>query len=210
MIINLHFIIFFTLLAAIFVMGEILLKLRIFVPEFTRKFTHLSTGLIVFFMPSYLSLSQAVILSILAMVFLFFAERLKLLPSVTGIKRRSYGSIMFPLGLMISGLLFWESNLTAFRVSVLVLAISDSIAGLVGKKIGKRNFLSGTIEGSIAFFMITFAIFFLFTANNFSEITLIYILGISAALTFLEVSLSKGFDNLFLPPAAAVLASGLF
>src|SRR3989344_532609 len=160
--INTAFIVFFALVGIIFLLGEALLKYLKENPEVTRRFTHLLGGLLVFVIPSYLTLGQAVALGILVATVLAISESFKLLPSVTRVERSTLGSILFPLGLVASGLLFWESNLTAFRLSVLVLSISDSVAGFIGYGFGKRKFLSVTFEGSGVFLLITLAIFISF------------------------------------------------
>jgi dolichol kinase len=212
MIIETPFFVFLILIGVIFLAAELLLKRFYLNPELTRKSAHILSGLVVFLMPSYLNLGQAVVLGVSFAIVLYFAEKLRVLPSVTRVNRSSLGSVLFPLGLVISGLLFWDVNIIAFKLSVLVLALSDSMAGLVGYKFGKRKFLSGTIEGSSAFFVVTFAIFVSFGLlfNNILLLNLFLFAVISLILTLVEARATKGLDNLLLPPVSGFLASLMF
>ena len=163
-------------------------------------------------MPLYLSLSQAIVIGSLFAAILLFAERLKILPSITKVTRKSYGSILFPVGLIASGLLFWNTNTPAFQLSVLVLAISDPVAGAVGHKLGRKKFLTGTTVGSLAFFLVTAVIFVSFGLflGSFSIKNLFYFATFSFVLTIVEAGTTRGLDNLVLPPIAGLLASFLF
>ncbi|MEX0616421.1 MAG: hypothetical protein WD231_01245 [Candidatus Woykebacteria bacterium] len=203
---------FLILFVTIFLIGEISFKYLRLNSEITRRSTHLLSGLVAFMMPYHLTLGQAVALGILFTLVLAFSEVFKLLPSVTRVNRSSLGSILFPLGLVTSGLLFWDSNLTAFKLSVLVLAISDSVAGFVGYKYGKRKLFFVTSEGSLAFLLTTFSIFCFF-GFNYGEISissLVTFVVFSLVLTFAEAATTKGWDNLLLPVIAGFFASLLF
>ncbi len=212
MIIDTPFFVFLILIGVIFLAAELLLKYLHLNPELTRKATHILSGLVVFLMPSYLNLGQVVVLGVSFAIVLYFAEKLGVLPSVTRVNRSSFGSVLFPLGLVISGLLFWNVNIIAFKLSVLVLALSDSMAGLAGHKFGKRKFLTGTIEGSFVFFVVTSAVFVSFglILNNISLLNLFSFVVFSLILTVVEAKATRGLDNLLLPPTAAFLASLLF
>jgi dolichol kinase len=212
MIFNLPFFIFLITVISIFLVGEFALKYLHLKAESTRKFSHFLSGITVFLMPAYLNLTQGVILGTSFAVVLLIVESFKLLPSITRIERYSLGSFLFPLGLVISGLLFWNKDINAFRFSVLILAISDSAAGIIGYKFGKRKFLTGTVEGSFAFVLSTLCICLVFglSLNKISLLYIVYYLVVATVLTATESLSSKGFDNLLLPPIAAFLISLAF
>jgi dolichol kinase len=87
--------------------------------------------------------------------------------------------------------------ITAFSI----LIISDSLAALIGRRFGKRKFLSKSFEGTLTFF-ISASIVVLLTPKVESGIFMEYVIGIIAAFVGAIVeNISFGFadDNLSIP-----------
>lgn len=106
-----------------------------------------------------------------------------------------------------------EAQITGF----LILAISDSLAAVFGKKYGTVRIMNKTPEGSLAFFLSAFAITlssFLLTYNYINFIWKIIILKslfISSFLTILELFAQKiKLNDNFLIPVSFCLIYKLF
>jgi dolichol kinase len=87
--------------------------------------------------------------------------------------------------------------ITAFSI----LIISDSLAALIGRRYGKRKFLSKSFEGTLTFF-ISASIVVLLTPKVENEILMQYLIGFIAAFVGAIVeNISFGFadDNLSIP-----------
>ena len=129
----------------------------LFSPEENRRLMHATVGLIMSF--STIIFSSKFFLLFLAIAFIFFniiAFKSKLLSGIHSQKRKSYGTIYFPLSYLIVSYLFWEKNEFVI-LSLLILAISDPIAAQIGSKknsIWKFKVWHDykTINGTIAFF----------------------------------------------------------
>ena len=142
----------------------------LFSSEENRRLMHATVGLIMSF--STIIFSSKFFPSFLAITFVFFniiAFKSKLLSGIHSQKRKSYGTIYFPLSYLIVSYLFWEKNQFVI-LSLLILAISDPIAAQIGSKKGsiwkfRVWYDYKTISGTIAFF--TSSILILIIGNIF-------------------------------------------
>lgn len=88
-----------------------------------------------------------------------------------------------------------------FITAFTILIISDSMAALIGRRFGKRKFLSKSFEGTLAFFISATIVVFL-TPKAEDGIMMQYLIGIIAAFIGAIVeNISFGFadDNLSIP-----------
>ena len=99
------------------------------------------------------------------------------------------------------------------RLSVLVLALADGFAALIGKWYqGKRyNIFGGykTYIGSYTFFVITLTLFLNFMVIS-SQVTMEHLLIVSlgaVAVTATEALIAGGFDNIAIPVASVAVLS---
>jgi dolichol kinase len=106
------------------------------------------------------------------------------------------GATFLLLGFLVSVILF-EKNIAI--ISMLILALSDSLAAIFGMQFGKNKWHGKTLQGSSAFFITTFLI-----SSFFNDNTGINILG-AALITFVELISGKLNDNVTIP-----VVSGLF
>jgi dolichol kinase len=98
-----------------------------------------------------------------------------------------------------------------FVTAFSILIISDSMAALVGRKIGSHKFLSKSLEGTLAFF-ISASIVVLFTPKV-EGLLLEYIIGfIAAAVAAIVENISHGWmdDNLSVPVSIGFSMWGLY
>ncbi|SEJ58201.1 phytol kinase [Dyadobacter sp. SG02] len=180
--------------------------------EWTRKIVHIGTGLLTLFFPVVLvSHWQVLFLCASFLVILLASLKFGWLPSINAIDRFSYGSILFPVIVYMLFLVFEMkgNGLIVFYLPILILAICDPVAALVGKRLpfGKYQVLGcgKSVAGSLAFlvsaWLVTAA-----TVTAFNNIPsgMMLILSVPIVATIAEALGVKGMDN-FTIPASVVL-----
>ena len=191
-----------------FVIAEILRKNGV-CAEGTRKFVHFSGAFVTIFFPFILKSHWTVLLLAVGFaLIMLLTKKIGLLQSVHGVERKSDGAIYHPIAIYSCFLYSQILNEPWFYViSILILAISDALAALVGKSYGANEFLvevglRKTIEGSVTFFLTSFLIthLILLLATNTGRLESVLIaLLISIIVTVFEGVSLKGADNLFIP-----------
>ena len=185
-------------------------------PELVRKLLHVGMGLVALTLPwLFESAAQAFALAGLFIVLLVALRTSKRLEQRLGgvlnaVQRESWGEIYFAMGVSTVFLLSAGDRLL-FCTPILILALADAAAALVGLHYGRVCYWSGgrkTIEGSAAFFLVSFlcthVALLLFTQIGRAE-TILSALMISVLLTPLEAVSRHGFDNLLIPLGSFVL-----
>lgn len=196
---------------------EILRRRFFWPPEITRKITHVGVGILIFFSPSWFeSGAPAVFIGVFFVLFNILAIRGHWLQGIHGTDRRSYGTVYYPMAFTILVLLCWEKEALVLMSAMLVLALGDASAGVVGQTLSYPHhyYLSSdrkSIEGSITMFVVSalvIAFSFLYyesvNAVEFSGFTVISAALIGALLaTFMEALSTAGSDNLTIPITVA-------
>jgi uncharacterized protein (TIGR00297 family) len=189
-------------------------------PEITRKLVHILTGILIFFtLPLFQSGIPALLLAVVFIVVNFAAVQFGLLQGMHGTHRRTYGTVYYPLSFLVLVLLFWDSAQFIISVSILILALSDAIAAIIGENLPRPHEYRLTsdnksYEGSAAMFVTTLIIsvaamrYFHLTALGTNSV----LIGIAIALftTGWEAISSRGFDNLTVPLSAALMLHYFF
>lgn len=197
----------FFVLFIIFFIGKIIY--RKFDVELSRKFVHIFSSLFAlsfpFIISNYLTLLfLSIFFSIFIFIFKFYKNKDSLLKSVVDIDRKTIGEILFPMSIYL--VFIFSKEYYFYLISLLVLALSDALAAIIGKKYGKikipieQDFK--TLEGSLTFFIITFLAVKipLILFSNFHLLNIILISFIIAILiTMLELISIYGTDNIFIP-----------
>lgn len=190
------------LYAVVFIMAEVLYR-RGYAAKETRKIVHIGAGIISFLLPCLVNLPIAISIGLFFVVLLFWTKKKQFLNSVHEIGNE--GAILFPVGLIVCALIFWNINPFIFQGSALLVGLSDGLAGVVGQRFGKRRYsISGskTIEGSVSFFVITLIILvsLVFCSQGNIGLWKVFFIGLgSLAITLVEGFLGNGWDNLFVP-----------
>jgi dolichol kinase len=146
-------------------------------------------------------------LGIALSLLLYLGKRYNSFNSIDSVERKTSGSFLLPISISILFILskVGENDLY-FVLPILILGISDPLAGMMGnfsnKKIVfmKKEF-DKTYLGSLVFFLSSFIIVIIVLSYySYEVINLILIsILISILATLTEFLSSKGFDNLFVP-----------
>ena len=185
--------------------------------EIFRKIVHISSCLIAFFI---FILDKNIYLPILFIltIFTIFFDYLRIKSDFVskyyyklfGIftreseRKKLTGASFVFLGSFITALLFDKE--IAF-LGLLVMSFSDSFAAVIGISFGRTKLFNKSLEGSLAFFIVTFTILFLF------EFTLFDIFIISLVATFTELFATYKYnDNVLIPlvTSMAIYLSKIF
>lgn len=200
------------IVAAVFLslvgIGEILRGLNACSQEGTRKFVHLTGGIV--------SLSFAYIFrshwSVLGLCVAFVSlmlvtKKFGLLPSVHGVKRKSSGDLLHPIAIYLTfSLTNYMEKPDFYLISVMVLSVSDALAAIIGVSYGTKVYRveeeKRSLEGSFIFLLSTFLIvhlgLLLLTHTGRLESVLIALL-LSVLVTCFEALSLGGADNILIP-----------
>jgi phytol kinase len=195
----------FLLLPSVLIVGVELSKRAFSLStNLTRKIAHIGGSLIACATPIFLSKEIIVSLCLLFAILIFLSRSTKYLSSIHAVDRKTYGDVFLPLGEALAAMVFLPHNVAAFQFGVLVMGISDAMAGIVGERYGTHPlhfFRSNkTLEGAATFFVCT-----LFISLFFSSRLSGLLFPVALLLTLLELGLIYGLDNLVLPISAGFL-----
>jgi phytol kinase len=177
-------------------------------PEATRKFVHLSGGIVsLSFSYVFSSHWTVLLLGVLFIGIIAGTKKAGLLPSIHGVERKSQGQIYYPVAIYLTFLL---CNLLKkphfYLISVSVLAVADTLAALIGVRYGTKKYRvedeKKSIEGSVIFFLATFIIVHLglLLLGNLGRIeSVVAAFVIASLVTIFEAVSLGGADNLFIP-----------
>lgn len=181
--------------------------------EVTRKFVHIITGVLIFFTP-YLFVNSWP-LKLLALFFViinFCAIKLNLFKGMHGTERPTYGTVYYPLTFLILLFLFWPGYQVIVQLSMLILALADALAAIIGENVKNPHKYSLTkdqksLEGSMTMAFFTFTIVymgllllkpeFLFVLNPFRIFWIALV--VSVLVTVSEAISIAGSDNITAP-----------
>lgn len=175
-------------------------------PEVARKLLHCAGTLPCLFIPTLIhSTAVAIALALALAAGLWAGTRSGLLSSVSGVARQSHGAVYYPLAIL--GVFLLAGDRTwMFLSAMLAFGVADAGAALVGSSYGRRRYEveddEKSLEGSLVFFVITFAAvalpLHLMADLPWPNCMFAALLTAALATGFEAVSL-RGFDNLFVP-----------
>lgn len=187
--------------------------------EYTRKFIHISCGLVTMSFPAVFQSHWTVLIIILSFTaLLYISKKYNFLNAINGIDRESKGSVIFPIVIYISFLVFDILNdKIYFYLPLLIMFICDPVAALIGKKFNYKKYYNGadykTLSGSIAFFIVADIISFalIYWLKNYSTIKILFFSILISLITTITEAFSRyGTDNLLIPISAIILLYFLF
>ena len=140
-------------------------------------------------------------------------HRIRVLPAIEDVGRHSYGTIAYGASITTLLWLYWPAEPAAVAAGVLVMALGDGLAGLLGPLLqspswrvwGQRKSLVGTgamAAGSLAVLLLVQR---LAAAAGLAHPSLGSLLAITAAAVLLEQAAVAGIDNFSVPVASGWL-----
>ena len=203
---------FLALLGLLIFLMEYVRKILNINSEITRKFVHLITGICIAVSPFVMQSK----LHVLAIAFIFipidyYAIERNLLKSLHDTRRKSYGTVFYPLAFFILVYFLWDNYVSVLVASTLVLAIADTLAAFLGNHVkNPLTYILGSekksVQGSLTMLIFSAAIV-LCCLQCLTPIPLSYSIGyalITAIIATVCESVSfKGSDNLTVPLGSA-------
>jgi phytol kinase len=186
-------------------------------PEIPRKIVHIGTGNVILWAwwletPSALG----ILASLLFCGVTLLSYRYDLLPSVSGVGRRSWGTFFYALSIGLLIAFFWIQSLPHFAViGVLCMTWGDGMAALIGRKYGIHGYdiwgmhksLEGTLTMGIISFLMTIMVLIMVYPNFYTSIGIALVVAVIA--TALEAFSKFGLDNLTVPLGSAFAGWGI-
>jgi len=172
--------------------------------EYTRKLSHVAAVFAALFLfPVFFkNVGYALALSALFFVLLMIAKVKKWIPAVDNVERETGGSYFLAFGIGATYLMsvVFSSNM-AFVLPMLIFAISDPLAGLIGGKWVKSVGIYGgkTIAGSLAFLFSALCICLLYFNSVLGNPMIALSLMIALSSTVTELISTGGTDNFTIP-----------
>lgn len=174
----------------------------------TRKFMHVSSAVVSMWLPTYLTPLWILVLAGTFSIALTASKLLKVLSSIHDVPRKTWGEVVFPLGIGLSAWLLYLSpwapdspNLAtnAYRFGLLTTGVLDLVAELGGQIPSPKLWFGKSVAGSLSFFGVGIMLCLaLGMPLSWSLIAAV------AGLTASESLLGNGLDNLALPSLGAL------
>lgn len=166
-----------------------------------RKFLHIMVGNIAFFLPFFESREVMTFLAAFPFVILTFLmtpySPIKI-PSRTTLSGHALGLFYYSIAWTLLAFFLFERR-DAISMGIVAMSYGDGFASLVGTKYGKRKYTifgaSKSLEGSLAMFVSTLAMFLAISLYYSREVTYSLVL-LALVATIVEAITPKGLDNL--------------
>ncbi len=180
--------------------------------EFSRKVIHIGCGLLLpisywLQLPRWIALTAA----LLAMGLVLLNYQRKWLGLIEDVDRKTYGTIFYCSSISTLILIFWNQDPVAMIAGSLVMAISDGLAGLIGKGVQsptwRLNDQTKSLAGTTTMLLSTFLILMTLSHLTGDVLPIRFALLVSLVVTFLEQWSVYGIDNLTVPILTALMFS---
>ena len=188
------------------ILCEFLNRRRNIASENTRKLAHFVSSMSVLLFPHVFQ-DDVYVLTICAISFvmLLVSNKMNMLHSIDEVGRKTGGSYLLALSV---GIIYYisvkQGNSILFTLPILILAICDPLAGIVGKCFNSKHILNGkSMAGSLTFLFssLCISLFYLSTAHYKLEFTLSLVIAFTASIT--ELLSPRGTDNVTIPLVVA-------
>lgn len=206
---------FISILGLVGISGVLLNKFKVS-ENTSRRIVHIGVGLMVSLSPFlFANAHPAILLAVIFIILNWLALIKDKAKGMHSTERKSFGTVYFPLSFLILILLYWNSNMTALVMGILLMTISDPFASFVGEsKLGRKTFVpwrdKKSVGGTLAAFICNFALISIFVPLLYrnplilSNLLLIAII-VAIVATLSEIISKEGTDNLSLPLFSAMM-----
>ena len=190
---------------ALFLGAEMLRRKRAVEGETTRRLVHVVGSLLAIPLPVLLGRPLGITVAVAFAAVQAWSRHRRLLMSVHGVDRATYGEIAFPLGIALVAVL--ADTFAQYAFGVLVLGLADPAAGIVGQRLGRpmpRWPAAKSLAGSAAFLAVTVLLAAVFARSAIDvPVRPLALLASGLVVTAVESVIGLGLDNLAVPSVAA-------
>ncbi len=181
-------------------------------PSIVRKALHAAVGAwTLAITPAFHQLGWALVLPSLFLLVNASPQARPIFQAIAETPERAKGLWTFPAGVLLVYVLFWEAGARpAILAGLVALAFADPIAAIVGGSLGQRRYgrfgHGRTLEGSLAFFVVTaVGVGIVASRADGGGGTLPWRAGVGCGVagTVIEAIAPSGWDNLAIPVAVA-------
>ena len=182
--------------------------------ELSRKIVHIGTGAVVplawfFQIPFVVALPVAGLITFVTAL----NHQWRFIPAVEDVDRNSYGTIAYGVAITTLLWLFWPGRADAVSAGVLVMALGDGLAGLIGRNVDSPKWVlfgqTKSSVGTITMAVVSGLVLIGLARWSGADLSLPAALGMVAMATGLEQLSWSGLDNLSVPLSVGVLWSQL-
>ena len=182
--------------------------------ELSRKIVHIGTGAVVplawfFEIPFVVALPVAAVITVVTTI----NHQWRFIPAVEDVDRNSYGTIAYGIAITTLLLLFWPTRADAVSAGVLVMALGDGLAGLIGRNVASPKWVlfgqTKSSVGTMTMAVVSGLVLIVLAQWSGADLSLPAALGMVAMATGLEQLSWGGLDNLSVPLSVGVLWSQL-
>ena len=182
--------------------------------EWSRKLVHIGTGVVLPLawacgIERWLAVPAAAVVTLAALL----NHRLQLLPAIEDVGRPSYGTVAYGAAITVLLLLYWPSSPQVVTAAVLVMALGDGLAGLVGARFtsprwqvwGQTKSLLGTATMVAVSLLVLALMVPISAALGLPAPALAILPWLALVAAALEQVALLGLDNLTVPLGVALL-----
>ena len=182
--------------------------------ELSRKIVHIGTGAVVplaWFLeiPFVIALPVAAVITVVTTI----NHQWRFIPAVEDVDRNSYGTIAYGIAITTLLLLFWPTRADAVSAGVLVMALGDGLAGLIGRNVASPKWVlfgqTKSSVGTMTMAVVSGLVLIGLARWSGADLSLQAALGMVAMATGLEQLSWSGLDNLSVPLSVGLLWSQL-
>ncbi|MCT0213146.1 diacylglycerol/polyprenol kinase family protein [Synechococcus sp. CS-1327] len=180
--------------------------------EWSRKLVHIGTGPVVV-IAWIVGIDRPIAVGAAALTTAIAAlnHRIRLLPAIEDVGRASYGTIAYGAAITVLLILFWPRHPDAVAAGVLVMALGDGLAGVLGAAIpspswqiwGQRKSLLGTATMGLVGWIVLVSL--QAATGEAAGLAPGGLVGVALVATALEQLAVFGLDNLTVPIVTGLL-----
>ena len=200
-------------LGFVLILAEGLYQVTNAASEIVRKIVHIGTGNVILLawwlqIPAWVG----IVASISAGAIALLSYILPLFPGINSVGRNSLGTFFYAMSFSVLIAWFWPLKQPYYAaIGILIMALGDGFAALVGQNFGKHSYQiwgeKKSIEGSLTMAGISYAVTLLILWSVQGNSWQIWLTAIAVAMvaTILEAISKIGIDNLTVPIGSAAL-----
>ena len=182
--------------------------------ELSRKVIHIGTGAVVplawlFAIPSVIAIPCAAVITLITAI----NHQWRFIAAIEDIDRNSYGTIAYGLAITTLLVLFWQDRPDAVTAGVLVMALGDGLAGLIGRQLKTQQWIifeqTKSIGGTTTMAVVSMLVLLILSNITNQVISAPIAMAIASAATGLEQISVRGIDNLTVPLAVGLAWAAL-